>query len=274
MKKWALHFLIFMMPVMFAWTSPAFENRLPGARSAALAHASVALSGSEALFHNPALLIPDEKLLFTFSYESRFLLKELSLMAAGVAFSPAGGTFGATLIQFGTGIYRENKLGLIYAKKLSHHISASVGFDYLAERLPENSKPFSALTVETGLAVHYNEKMTIGINAFNPVMTKLELPGGKVSIPWEIRAGNSWNVTNWLLFCSELNFIGGYKTQIHTGLEFNPCREVSVRLGVSGSPLQISTGAGFKVGRIVFDIAFTQNGNLGFTPVAGIVFIP
>jgi hypothetical protein len=272
MKKWALHFLIFMMPLMFALASPALENRLPGARSAALAHASVALDGSEAIFHNPSLLNFGHGLFCTLSYESRFLLKELSLMAAGISTSSGYGSFGVTFSQFGTGIYRENKLGLLYAKKLSNRISTSVGFDYLSERLPENSRPFSAVTVEIAAAARINQKITTGILFFNPVMTKLAIPGENVAIPWEFRAGNAWNVTDQLLFCSEMDLIRGNPVRLRTGLELNPCAVISFRLGISGNPLQIAFGAGFKMGCYVFDIAFYQQGNLGFTPVAGFRF--
>jgi hypothetical protein len=274
MKKWALHFLIFMMSLMSSFLTRAYENHLSGARSAALANASVALAGSEAVFHNPALLTCEQKLSLTISYESRFLLKELSLMAAGIAIPVHSGSFGGNYVQFGSGAYRENRLSLMYAKKLGKHFSSAIGFDYLSERLPENSKPFSALSVDIGVAAGTPGKLMIGLHIFNPVRVKLELPGGKVTIPSHIRLGNTWKVTDWLLFCSELDFIGVKPAGIHTGLEFNPFPEISVRVGVSGCPAQISAGTGFRMGRITFNIAFSHHGNLGFTPTAGISFVP
>ena len=274
MKKWALHFLIFMFFIFEPVGAKAFENHLPGARSAAMAGATVALPGSEALFQNPSSLSYEEKLSFILSYESRFLMKELSLMAAGIILPTRSGTFGGSYIRFGTGVYQENRIGLVYAKKLGKLISAAVGFDYLSVTLPENSRPFSALTVESGLTAGIPGKYTGALYVFNPVMAKLKLPGGKVPVPWSVRVGNTWFINNWLLLCSELDFTPKKPAGLHTGLEFNPSPEISVRAGISGCPFQITAGAGFKMGNVVFDIAFSHHGYLGFSPTAGIRFTP
>jgi len=239
-----------------------------------MAHASVAFPGSEALFHNPSLLSLEQHLSVIISCESRFMLKELSLMTAGLVWPSPFGTFGGSYRQFGTGVYREELFGICYTKKLGKQFSAAIGFDYLSERLPENSKSFTALTVEGGISAGRPGKALIGMHVFNPVMAALELPEGKELLPWSVRLGSAWFLTEWLIFCSELDLIKGEPVILRTGIEFRPHPEFCLRAGVSGGPLRISAGAGLKMGQIELIIAFSHHGYLGYTPIAGISFVP
>jgi hypothetical protein len=274
MKKWALHFLISLLYTQFSANAQLFDNQLIGAKSAALGHASAALPGEEALFHNQAGIAAVKNLSFILSCESRYLIKELSLMAAGVVIPSGSGIFGCSVIRFGTGEYRNNQINLAYAKELGKFVSAAVTFDYLSVRFPENSRPFSAVTVECGVIAGIPGKWNAGVHIFNPVMAKINLPLGKVAVPWHVRSGFGWYLTPFLMQCNEVDFRPDKPPSLHTGLEFSPYPEISIRAGVSGNPPECSAGAGFRMGKVEFDIAFTYHGYLGFTPLAGITVQP
>jgi hypothetical protein len=274
MKKWALHFLISMLYTHLSANAQIFDYQIAGAGSAALGHASAALSGAEALFHNQAGIATVKNLSFILSCESRYLMKELSLLAAGVVIPTGSGTFGTSIVRFGTGAYRNNHISLAYAKELGRFVSAAVAFDFLSVRLPENSRPFSATTVECGVISGIPGKWKAGAHIFNPVMAKINLPHGKVAVPWRVRTGFAWNLTPFLMQCNEVDFRPDKPPSLHTGLEFSPYPEVSIRAGITGNPPECSLGAGFRMGKMVFDISFTYHGYLGFTPVAGITFQP
>jgi hypothetical protein len=274
MKKWALHFLIFMLYTHSPANAQAFEPQFTGARSAALGYASVALTGVDALFHNQAGIATVKNLSFILSCESRFMLKELSLMAAGMVIPSESGTFGWSYTQLGTGEYRDNNIRLALAKELGQYFSAAVAFDYLSERLPENSRPFSTMTIECGVITGVMGKWSAGVHVFNPVMAKIKLPLGKVEVPWRVRSGFAWYLTPFLMQCNEVDFMPGKPPSLHTGLEFSPYPEISIRAGISGNPPELSGGAGFRMGKFDFDISFIYHVYLGFTPVAGITVQP
>jgi len=59
---------------------------------------------------------------------------------------------------------------------------------------------------------------------------------------------------------------------IKSGLEFSPVKNLALRFGVSGKPVQYSAGIGFQTGKLAADIGFSYYGNLGLTPSVSIQF--
>lgn len=274
MKKWALHFLILSFIMVLPYAPSAFENRRNGARSAALSHASVAIPGSEAIWHNTAGISFEQKLTIALSHESRFLLKELSLMAAGFIIPTRSGTFGGSFTRFGTGSYGENRIGIACSKLFGPSLSGSIQFIYLSEKFPENRTSFSAFTFECGILTGDPRKFMAGIYLFNPCMAKMKTFSQEKRIPFTISIGNSWMVAEGLMLCGELEKTLDIPLIVKTGIEYSIRQEVILRAGVSGSPLKFTGGAGWNFKKVHFDIAFSHDLYLGFTPVAGIIFMP
>jgi len=252
----------------------AFENRLPGARSVALSQAVVALPGIEGLFHNQAALSFQQNFAGSLFYESRFGLKELSLMAAGLAWPAGGGVFGSSFTQFGTGAYRENKIGLAYAKRLGNLLAASLQFDWVLETLPENRRPQQAVTFEGGLLIGNPDKLLAGVHLFNPLGVSLETPAGKRRIPAAIRSGVTWFTSKSLLWCAEVQKTSSFPALFKAGLEFSPLKRINFRAGISSPPFAATAGVGFSFGSFTFDLGFSHHGNLGVSPSASLHFIP
>jgi hypothetical protein len=272
-KVWIWRILLFIMVVLFPDVTGAVDNKLPGARAISLSSAVVALPGSEGLFHNQAGLAYQNNISVVMSYESEFLLKELSLMAAGIVVPAAPGTFSAVYYRFGSGFYNENKFGLAFSRKFGNIISAALQFDYFSENYPENSSPFAAFTLEGGLIIGNQGKFLAGIHFFNPVMAEMKMPWGKESIPRTVRAGSSWMIAPELIICSEIEKTNKLPMVFKTGVEYNLNQSISIRAGMSCTPLKFTGGAGFHLGKMLFDIAFSYHGNLGFTPSAGLTFV-
>ncbi len=274
MREWNARILFFILAYALPRGTAAFDNRFSGTRPAALAGAVVAVPGEESLFHNAAGMSATGRAAFILHYESAFLVKELSLMAAGVVLPSPYGTFGAGLCQFGRGNYRETKLGLAYTKQLGPKCIASVQFDYFTLRLPENPEHPAVLTFETGILAGFSQGNVWGIHLFNPAGFAFRTPGGRIPVPWSVRCGNSRVFSSSLLFCSEVEKIAGRPLVVKTGTEYAPHPSVVLRAGVSATPLKFAGGAGFRVGHIRMDIAFVYQGVLGFTPSAGILLTP
>jgi hypothetical protein len=266
--------LLFILLTVFPGYSFAIENRIPGARSTALARAVVALSGEEALFHNQAGISGVPSLTFSLSYESTYLLKEHSLASLGIIVPTNKGIFGIMFYQFGTSVYRENKAGLVYSKKWGDKLAAALQFDYFSQRLPENSKTFTAVTFEAGVLYKCHDNWVWGIHIFNPIGIRMNYLSGKESIPCTIRLGCSWLISPWLTGCSELEKRAGDPLSLRTGIEFSPDPNFTIRAGVSGAPVKFTAGTGFRVGKFTCNIAWSYHGNLGYTPSIGISFSP
>lgn len=274
MKKWALRFLISALILYIPVIDQAMTNRLPGARSLALSGSTVALTGHESLFHNQAGIAFLERHSLFIACESAFMLKEFSLMAAGGVLPTAWGTFGVSFYRMGSSLYSENKAGIAYAKKLGSRLAASIQFDYLTEKLPENRQAFRTVTFEAGVLCHLSPKVATGFHIFNPVGAHPEISGSTIPLPWSIRAGSVWNLNPALLLCAEVAKNEDGPVHFKTGIEYSPVREIVIRAGAGGDPLAFTLGAGFLFRDFRFDVAFSHHHALGLSPAAGITWMP
>ena len=272
MKKWALRFLISALIEFLPVISPAIVNRQPGARSAALSSATVALPGIESVFHNPAGITSLKHTSVTLYYESLFLLKEFPLMACGVIIPTNSGSFGFGFQRLGNTIYQEGKAKIAYSKTLGDHIFAGIGFDYLYEKMPENRDLSSAFTVEGGVMGCISEQLMAGVFIFNPVQAKMNSREAKRKFPGRKPVLPGFHST--LVLCGELEKVRNQPARVRTGVEYTPDEAISFRCGVYGAPLTFSMGSGFQFRRFRFDIAFSYHDALGLTPRAGISWIP
>jgi hypothetical protein len=249
------------------------ESHTAGARSAGLAHSIVALEGIEGLFHNQAGVGFEKQLTALLLYESKFMLKELALMSAGLVIPARIVNVGISFRQFGTGVYRDSKVGLAMTRTFGENVSAAVQFSYFSEKIPETRQPTRALTLEAGCLVKLSERITGGIHLFNPVKSSVKTPGGDIILPFRIRVGEAWQISHQLVWSCEVEKESSLPWLIKSGMEFKPERRLSLRAGVIGRPFQPTAGAGFHFGHFGFDIGFSYHGNLGFAPAAGI-YIP
>lgn len=261
--------LIFLFKLVFS--SAALENRISGARSAALGNATVADSHPESLMHNTAGLGFIRRTTVLAVYESRYSVREYSQMSAGIVIpTRRAGTWGLALCQFGTGEYREHKLGLQYARTFGHRWSAGLQFDRMSVWFPENITPALAFTMEGGVIFRPGERLHTGIHVFNPVNSPFNMPSGKIPLPWSVRFGESWHITEGLVWSVEMEKIRHHRFLVRTGIEFAPIPGFHLRTGICGRPFNPSFGMGFPISRIVVDMAFSYHGNLGFSPLVGL----
>jgi hypothetical protein len=112
-----IFFLLVGIVFSFGLTVKALENHPAGARSLALSHASVSFTDVWGTFHNQAGIAGLDGFSAGFFYESRFGVDLLSLSAGSVVLPVGEGAFGLSFFQFGSGLFKENKYALAYARR-------------------------------------------------------------------------------------------------------------------------------------------------------------
>jgi len=268
MKKWALHFLISAWALSIPVVNQAVTHRIPGARSAALSQATVAYPGAELLFGNPAAAAFEKRVSALVSYDSPFLVRELSLLAAGVVLPLKPGTFGLAYSQSGVASWCERKAALSYSMSLGRALAAGIQFDLIAQSLPENRDPCLMATIEGGMVATLSPRLHAGFHLFNPVRARLPTPWGHEKPLTTLRGGTCWHLTPELLLCTETEKHSDTPLRVKTGLEILIPGYAALRCGVASAPLTFSLGAGFLFRKTTFDIAFGYHGLLGFSPSA------
>lgn len=250
----------------------ALENYPVGARSLALSHSFISISDTWSTFHNQAGLSGLNHFSTGVFYESRFMIDELSLSAITLAIPINAGTFGFSFSQFGEGTFKENKMGLAFAKQLSQKLSLGIQLDYFTNRIPENSKTFGFATFEAGLIYSPTKKLFIGAHVFNPISNGIETSAGKIKSPCIFRLGGHYIFDEMVLITIEAQKDLINPILFKTGIEFVPVQNLAFRIGVSGKPINYTAGLGYTFKKITADISFSYHGNLGITPSVSIQF--
>ncbi|MBN1819937.1 MAG: hypothetical protein JXR31_09465 [Prolixibacteraceae bacterium] len=268
MNKFGTLFIV----ILFSFSVLAIENPKGGARSLAMSNAFISITDIWGTFHNQAGIAELQNISVSVYYTSKFNLKELSQISGTAVLPTKSGNFGFCFSQFGTGQFKETKLGLAFSKQLGEKIFTGIQIDYLSSLFPENSRARGVPTFEGGLIYKINEKWRLGAHIFNPLHVKFKSFSGEEKMPFIIRAGSSFNISETFLFSAEIEKVTELKVLIKSGAEFFVAENFVLRFGVSGEPFAYTSGIGYTFGKITTDIAFHYHGNLGLTPAISIQF--
>lgn len=259
-------FLILLFLLIGCPKLSASWNYFAGARATALSNAFVSHPDTWSTFHNQATLIHLKTFSTGIFFESKYMIDELSLAAGSVVLPARTGTFGLSFYQFGKESYKLHKVGLAFAKQLSHRLSAGLQLDYFRQQFPENDAPYGFATFEGGVTYMPAKQLWLGAHINNPIRNGISLPEGKQKMPACYRIGGHCQLSQLLSLSLETQFTSGYTTMVKSGLEFSPANNLALRFGVSGKPVQCSAGLGYTIKKLTTDIAFSYHGNLGITP--------
>ncbi len=270
--NWIVKITLLLVSTIFSFGLPvtAVENHPAGARSLGLSHASVSFSDVWGTFQNQAGIARMDGFSAGFFYESRFGVDLLSLSAGSVVLPLGEGAFGLSFFQFGSGVFKENKYALAYARQLSEKWSAGIQLDYLAQTFPENGRAKGFATFEGGVLFQPSEKLHLGAHIFNPVKGGIDAPAGKVEMPVIFRGGGHYRFSEMVLVAFEAEKDNQNPVLLKSGIEFMPVENLALRLGVSGKPFKYTAGMGYKTGNLSADFGFSYHGNLGITPSVSI----
>lgn len=235
-----------------------------GAREAALANSSVALSTDWPMFHNPAGLTRLKNTTLGVHYTNQYLMRELSTTSATGSMPVASGAFGFSLSYFGTTRYNQQKFAVGYAHQLGDFLSAGVTFDYFNTHLPEDYEASHALAGEIGLIANPIDKLSIGCHIYNLTGSKYSTYTAE-NVPSFFSLGVAWE-SDAFLVSAQVNSDKENEPTISFGSEVFLIESFAVRIGIStDEQFQYSFGFGYNNIRFKGDIAFTRHPVLGFS---------
>ncbi len=265
-------FLLTLIAVILAFNAGAGNENFPiGARSAAMANASVSLSDVWSAQQNQAGL----GFLHNYSagvyYENRFLLKELSIRGAVAAIPVKGGTFGLSITNFGYTSYNENKYSLSFAKSFGDKVSAGIAMDYLTTKIVDGYGSKGVFAAELGLQAKPLKGLTIGFHLYNPTRTKLTSYDNE-RIPTIIRLGADYKFSDVVILAIETDKDISQKAMFKAGIEYKAVKELYLRIGIATNPTLSSFGFGLNLKDIKIDISTSYHQTLGFSPQLSLTY--
>ena len=258
----------------FLCFSPCYSWDLSGSiggRVSSMGNCSVALYDFWSVKNNPAGLAKYTFISAGFSYENRFLLKELSNIDAAFVIPVKFGTFGLSYSRFGFEKYNENELGLSYARDFGPYLKIGLQLDYLSFKFSENYVKRRTATFGLGLQSDITKNLRLGVYIFNPVNVKLKTLNNE-RVPIIFRFGFVYKITKDFTVATEIEYDSDKNLDYRIGLEYNTLKEFYIRVGIHTRPATACFGVGYEFHRVVIDVATTMNQYTGVSFQSSLIF--
>ncbi|MEA3495184.1 MAG: hypothetical protein U9R42_04025 [Bacteroidota bacterium] len=263
MKKYIL--LFFSIIIIFQAHSQT-DNFSSGARSKALADASVVLVDQWASFNNQAALAFLDKTSVGIYAENRFNIRELNSGAFTFALAlKNSGTIALDLYTFNNSvIYSKQKFGLAYAKKLSKRFSAGIQLNFLRTHIQDYGFN-NSVCGELGILYKVNSKSTIGVHVFNPTASKYSEYENE-RIPTVMKVGFGNKISDKTLIVLEVENSSENKFVFKGGFEYEIGEILAFQIGVKSYPFTNSFGFLLKTETFIFNLSLQYLQVLDATP--------
>ncbi len=202
--------------------------------------------------------------------ERRFMLKETSVYTLGAALPTRLGNFGIQINYAGFKNFRENKIGLAYARKLGKLVDVGVQFNYYGYSIPSYGKA-SAINFEIGAMFHLTDKLNAGIHVYNPVGGKLGKTSTGLSPDEEklasvYKIGLGYDASDKFFISSEIIKEEGKSVNVIAGLQYQFAKQFFAKAGFISESGTAYAGAGVGWKNLRLDISSSYHPQLGFSP--------
>lgn len=256
--------LTLLIALLFCRTGFA-QFAYPSAAGAGMGQATIARQDVNSLLSNQSGLAWVENLSVVAAAEQRFFLSELNGVTAGIAVPAGTGTFGLVVHAFGYEAFRQQKIGLAYARKIFDNFGIGAQFDYFQTRIDEYGSR-GALTFEAGMQAKFSD-FVAGMHIFSPAQIQL---AASENFPVVFRTGIAWSGSENTLIALEIEKDIAYQARIRCGLEYRIAEMFFLRVGAVTNPAAVHFGVGYRLNsRLRLDAATAYHQQLGFSPVAG-----
>jgi hypothetical protein len=246
------------------------ENPGFGGRSSALGNAGVTLIDVWSVNNNQACLSHLRKPIVAFSFENRFLIKQLSVKEGAFALPTNYGVWALSFSSFGYVLFSESKVGMAYSKKLGERLSAGIKFNYMELKIADNYGKSNSIRGEIGLFAKLSNHLNLGVHINNPSVTKnnSNLP----FYPTIMRLGMDYSFSSKTLLILETQKSMEQKPVFKVGIEYRPVQQLYLRTGIASNPAFNSFGIGLLMEQLTIDLAATYSTTLGTSPKISLIY--
>ncbi len=260
MKRTILALLLVLLIV------PTFgsDKKYPsGARSAAMAYATVMLPDFWSVFNNQAGLAYINQMSAGI-YHNMGMIREMSYQSVAFVYPTSTGTFASSGTYYGYSKYNEIKAGLAFGKLLGESFSLGVQIDYYSTHIHGVEDDLAQITFEAGILYKPFDELYVGVHAYNPANSYYSYP--KAYIPSVFRLGCAYSFDSRVMTTLEIEKESEHNSSVKTGLEYSFLKNFNLRAGVIVNPVVFSFGMGYQLNNFIVDLAFYRHQVLGYVP--------
>lgn len=261
MLRAAAFILSVCLPIAI-YCSEAALNALPHSMTAG--NTQTARTDVWSAFGNPASLVQEERWQAGIGYENRYFTSELSTASVQAGYCNRYVNVGIGYSFFGYNIYNEMMATIVLARSFGR-FSIGLAADFIAVYGGNHTGYLCTAIPQIGLTINATEKLTFGIQTFNPFIQTLNRDELLLKLPAIYTVGSDWRFIDGLRWSIEAEYDASSTWRIATGVEWQAIRELCLKIGVQYRQYVIpSLGIGMFFGNFSADV------NADIHPVLGV----
>jgi hypothetical protein len=243
-----------------------------GARFKGMGGACAGLEDPWSILNNQAGMSDIAGTAFGLSVHNHYLLEDLN-HAVTVLVVPMNriGIIGLKFSDMGFSVYRENNLGLAYARAFGNKISIGLCLNYNRASLGKEYGNQNYLGFDLGVIYKPLPHLSLAMHTSNPYSLQFSQRSNE-RLNSCIIIGLAYTIKKVILLSFDCEKVTSLKTRFKTGLEYSLKDRLFLRTGMQSSPFQYAFGMGYHLGRLKVDIASTYHHYLGFSPTLSIIY--
>jgi hypothetical protein len=197
--------------------------------------------------------------------ERRFMLQDLNLYTGSLGITTGSGNFALQGSYFGFNLSNQTQLSLSYGRKVTSKVDIGASFHYNQIKQAGIYGSASAVTGSLGLLLHLSDKVTAGINAYNPIGASFGKDNAE-RIPAQYNFGLGYEASDKLFLSTEIVKTENRKLDVNAGLQYKFVKQFFVRAGIATLTSNYYVGLGFNLKDFRLDIATSYHPQLGLSP--------
>ncbi|MGE5425440.1 MAG: hypothetical protein ACM3N9_08750 [Syntrophothermus sp.] len=240
-----------------------------GARSSALAGATVSLPMESSVAGNPACMAMFNGLSAGINFSDHFLISELGEQQVTATLPFHKSRFGLLIRYSGFDDYSDMTAGAAYAMKLFPKLSAGFRIDYIRIDFGEEYGSKNLLSFRIGLHYQVNNQFSSSLLLANPYPVRL---AGETYLEPSLRTGIAWNISKPLLALLEIEKGLHHPAIVKAAMEYHLAAPFYARIGILSSPARFSFGFGLQIKTFSIDISSFYHPVLGYSPQISLIY--
>ncbi len=226
---------------------------------------------SWSFFTNPAGIASTNAAYAGIGYFSGFNIKELSSRAAFASVPTSLLTGAAGFTHFGYEHFSIQQYSLAAARQMAPWLRLGIRFNYFI-RHQTNSENYGISTLDAGLQINPDPKVSVGFFTVNPARVEWKLPDWNEYQPSGVAAAVAYKPVATLKLELGLLKNSEYPAETSFAIEAPIHKLVTLRGAATTEPLRLGFGGGLEWEYVAFDIGFNHHSTLGFTSSFGLLF--
>jgi hypothetical protein len=236
----------------------------PGPRLTGMGSGGTAITDIWSLQQNPAGIAELKRTMLAIAHEQHYFDPELSTQSAVFVVPYFRNVLGISFERFGFSEFRDQKIGIAYAKRFGDSFSMAIGLRYYQLSISRYGSA-KALTIEVGFQLKVNNEFTIASHITNPNQSKYNNQQGS-TLPVKLSLGGSFRFSDRLIMIADVRKVLKNQADGMTGIEYNIVKWFSLRGGVSMNPFKQYAGFGTNFNNMKLDVSVSSHPVLGYSP--------